>query len=51
MTHFDFVLYYKLGKIIQAKDPLSRQADHEIGIDLDNMNYVRGQPYFHPWTV
>ena len=38
MTHFDFVLYYKPGKTIQAEDPLSRQADHEMGIDLDNTN-------------
>jgi len=30
MTHFDFVLYHKLGKIMQAKDLLSRRADHEI---------------------
>ena len=46
MTHFDFVLYYKLGKIIQAKDPLSRQADHEIGIDLNNTNQVLLKPEF-----
>jgi len=38
MTHFDFVLYYKPGKTIQVKDPLSRQADYEIGIDLNNTN-------------
>jgi len=24
MTHFDFVLYHKLGKMMQAEDPLSR---------------------------
>ena len=40
MTCFDFVLYHKLGKTIQAEDPLSRRADHEIGTDLDNMNQV-----------
>ena len=38
MTHFDFVLYHKPGKMMQAEDPLSRQADHEMGIDLDNTN-------------
>jgi len=46
MTHFDFVLYHKLGKTIQAEDPLSRQADHEMGIDLDNMNQVLLKPEF-----
>ena len=40
MTHFDFVLYHKPGKTMQVEDPLSRQADHEMGIDLDNMNQV-----------
>jgi len=25
---------------MQAEDPLSRWADHEIGIDLNNMNQV-----------
>jgi len=38
MTHFDFVLYYKLGKIMQVEDLLSRRVDHEMGIDLDNTN-------------
>jgi len=38
MTCFDFVLYHKLEKMMQAEDPLSKQADHEMGIDLDNMN-------------
>jgi len=46
MTHFDFVLYHKLGKTMQAKDPLSRQADHEMGTDLDNMNQVLLKPEF-----
>jgi len=46
MTHFDFVLYHKPGKTIQVKDPLSRQADHEIGIDLDNTNQVLLKPEF-----
>ena len=40
MTGFDFVLYYKLGKTMQAEDPLSRQVDHEMGIDLNNTNQV-----------
>jgi len=35
MTHFDFVLYHKLEKIIQAEDPLSRQVDHEMETDLN----------------
>jgi len=46
MTHFDFVLYHKLGKTMQAEDPLSRQADHEMGIDLNNMNQVLLKPEF-----
>ena len=31
---------------MQVKDPLSRWADHEIGIDLDNMNQVLLKPEF-----
>jgi len=46
MTRFDFVLYHKLGKTMQAEDPLSRRADHEMGIDLDNMNQVLLKPEF-----
>ena len=46
MTHFDFVLYHKPGKTIQAEDPLSRQADYEIGIDLNNTNQVLLKPEF-----
>jgi len=46
MTCFDFVLYHKLGKTMQAEDPLSRRADHEIGIDLDNTNQVLLKPEF-----
>jgi len=46
MTHFDFVLYHKLGKTMQVEDPLSRQADHEIGIDLNNTNQVLLKPEF-----
>ena len=46
MTHFDFVLYYKPKKIIQAEDPLSRWANHEMGIDLDNTNQVLLKPEF-----
>jgi len=38
MTRFDFVLYHKLGKTMQAEDPLSKRADHEMRIDLDNTN-------------
>jgi len=38
MTCFDFVLYHKLGKTMQAEDPLSKRADHEMRIDLDNTN-------------
>jgi len=46
MTCFDFVLYHKLGKTMQAEDLLSRRVDHEIEIDLDNTNqvFVRGLP-------
>ena len=46
MTCFDYILYYKLGKTMQAKDPLSRRADHEMGIDLDNTNQVLLKPEF-----
>jgi len=46
MTRFDFVLYHKLGKTMQAEDPLSRRADYEMGIDLDNMNQVLLKPEF-----
>jgi len=46
MTRFDFVLYHKLGKTMQVEDPLSRQADHEMGIDLNNMNQVLLKPEF-----
>ena len=31
---------------MQAEDPLSRQADHEMGIDLNNMNQVLLKPEF-----
>jgi len=46
MTHFDFVLYHKPGKTMQVEDPLSRQADYEMGIDLDNTNQVLLKPEF-----
>jgi len=46
MTYFDFVLYHKPGKMIQVEDPLSRRADHEMGIDLDNTNQVLLKPEF-----
>jgi len=46
MTRFDFVLYHKPGKIMQAEDPLSRQADHEMRIDLDNTNQMLLKPEF-----
>ena len=31
---------------MQAEDPLSRQADHEMRINLDNMNQVLLKPDF-----
>jgi len=31
---------------MQVEDPLSRRADHEIGIDLDNTNQVLLKPEF-----
>jgi len=46
MTFFDFVLYHKPEKTMQAENPLSRQADHEMGIDLDNTNQVLLKPEF-----
>ena len=32
--------------MMQVEDPLSRRADHEIEIDLDNMNQVLLKPEF-----
>jgi len=46
MTHFDFVLYHKPEKTMQTEDPLSRQADHEMGINLNNTNQVLLKPEF-----
>jgi len=46
MTRFDFVLYHKPGKTMQVEDPLSRRADHEMGIDLDNTNQMLLKPEF-----
>ena len=46
MTHFDFVLYHKLEKTMQVKNPLSRQADHKIETNLNNMNQVLLKPEF-----
>jgi len=46
MTRFDFVLYYKPEKTMQAEDPLSRRTDYKMGIDLDNMNQVLLKPEF-----
>jgi len=46
ITYFDFVLYHKLGKTMQVEDLLSRQANHEMGIDLDNTNQVLLKPEF-----
>jgi len=46
MTCFDFVLYHKPEKTMQVENPLSRQANHEMGIDLDNTNQVLLKPEF-----
>jgi len=46
MTHFDFVLYHKPGKTMQAKDLLSRQADYKIETDLNNTNQMLLKPEF-----
>jgi len=46
MTCFDFVLYHNPGKMMQAEDPLSKRADYEMGIDLDNTNQVLLKPEF-----
>jgi len=51
MTFYDFVLYHKLGKTMQAEDPLSRQADYEMGTNLDNMNQVLLKPEFFAINV
>ena len=36
---------------MQAEDPLSRRADHEMGIDLDNTNQVLLKPKFFAINV
>ena len=36
---------------MQAEDPLSRWVDHEIGIDLDNMNQMLLKPEFFAINV
>jgi len=36
---------------MQAEDLLSRQADHEMGIDLDNTNQVLLKPEFFAINV
>ena len=36
---------------MQAEDPLSRWADHEIGIDLNNMNQMLLKPEFFAINV
>jgi len=46
MTCFDFVLYHKPGKTMQVENPLSRQADYEMGTDLNNTNQVLLKPEF-----
>jgi len=46
MTHFNFALYHKLEKTMQAEDLLSRQTDQEMGTDLNNMNQVLLKPEF-----
>ena len=51
ITDFDFVLYHKLEKTMQVEDPLSRRADHEMGIDLDNTNQVLLKPEFFSINV
>jgi len=51
MTCFDFVLYHKLEKTMQAEDPLFKRADHEIGIDLDNTNQLLLKPKFFAINV
>jgi len=51
ITCFDFVLYHKPGKTIQAEDLLSRQTDHKIGTDLNNTNQVLLKPEFFAINV
>jgi len=46
MTCFNYILYHKPGKTMQAEDSLSRRADHEMEIDLDNTNQVPLKPEF-----
>ena len=36
---------------MQAEDPLSRQADYEMGTNLDNMNQVLLKPEFFAINV
>jgi len=51
MTRFDYILYHKPGKTMQAEDPLSRRADHEMEINLDNTNQVLLKPEFFAINV
>ena len=46
MTYFDYILYYKPEKIMQAKNPLSRRANYKMGINLDNTNQMLLKPEF-----
>ena len=46
ITRFDYILYHKPGKIMQAEDSLSRRVDHKMGINLNNTNQVLLKPEF-----
>ena len=46
MTCFDFVLYHKLEKTMQAENLLSRQVDYEMEIDLNSANQMLLKPEF-----
>ena len=40
MTCFDYILYHELGKTMQTENSLSKRTDHEMEINLDNINQI-----------
>lgn len=41
---FNYTLYHKFEKAMQAEDPLSRRSDHEEGVNLDNQDQTLLKP-------